>query len=212
MIGPDLEAALVFLGTRVKEPLTPDLHADRMRIYRRMAERALATGGDPDTLLAEALRGAPQALAWCPEELCEALLLRARLEAARGEDPQPTVVEVLNRLAPELAKGSHWRPQEVAAEAWLIRGEWEAARGLPLAPTLQEAQRHLEAALQGHPGSSSAFALGGLARLLEIKGDPGRKPLLVMLARERLKLSEALSPVGTQQAVLRRALQNLHGG
>lgn len=207
--GAALDAAMIFQGTRLKEPLSAPLQADRVAIYWLQAERSFQRGEDPLPALAEALKLASPGPFLARNLRAEVLNFKARLELARGEDPTATVEACLAHLEPALRERPSWAVTQAAAEAWFLRAEWEAAHRRDAAASLQKAQALIDATLQINPGSAAGFALSGLTLMLEGRVSPQKRPSLVMLARERLRLSESLSPVGRHQARLRQVLKGL---
>jgi serine/threonine-protein kinase len=204
--GPELAAARAYLETRVAVPLSPELKADRMLLLWRLAENEFRRGRDPGPLLAEALREPAATPFLSRDYLAELLLFKARTEAERGLDPRPSVTAALASVTPRLDQSPSWLLCETAARAWLLRGEWEAGHGQDPRESLARARDLSEQALHANPGSCSAYALNGLARVLELHHDPERSPLKVLLARERLRLAEGINRAGEDQARLRRAL------
>ena len=206
---PQLDAALVFLGTRVREPLSPGLQAERMAIYWQLAEQRLASGEDAELALAEALRdSASPALAGDPR-LAEVLNCKARMEADQGRDPRPTVERTLSLLAPALQGGPHWPQEDAAAEAWFIRAEWEQTHGLDPRASLQSASERVDLALRAFPADPRANALQGLLNLLEVKAAPAQRASRLPLARERLRLCLAEAVPGRLAQRLRHTLQDI---
>ena len=201
----ELNTALVFLGTRLKEPLSAGLKNLRMLLYWRLAEMNLDQGDDPGPALSEALKGASRApvLQW--DALGQVLNFKARTEASRGLDPAATVATTL-AFYPVQGRAS-WSSYEVAAEAWLIRAEWEQGHGLDASASLNQAATLSESALRANPTSASAYALNGLARMLELKITPGKGAILKMVARERLRRALELKAVGRLPVQLRQALR-----
>jgi hypothetical protein len=204
--APGLEQALVFLATRAREPLPVQLLAQRMLIHWRLAERSLQEGGDPFPHLAEALKGSGHTGFLPQDYLLKVLNCQARAQASRNQDPRPALREILDRFQPILEKEPTWFLKEGLAETWLIRAEWEAARHLDPSASLREARGLAESALQANVASASAYALMGLAWVQEMRWNPARRSLLLLLARDRLRLSAAVSPSGRLQARLRKAL------
>ncbi|HLO66256.1 MAG TPA: serine/threonine-protein kinase, partial [Holophaga sp.] len=161
-----LDGALLFLGTRLKEPLPPGLREARMCILWMEAQRVAQRGEDPGPVLAEAFKdlGPPPPTGW--DWGAEMLVFRGRVEAARGRDPRSALAEALDRLKPRLAFRSDWQAQETAGKAWLAQAEWEAPHGADPGASLAQALRCLDAALLVNPRSPSLRALGERARSL----------------------------------------------
>ena len=154
-----LMAALAFLGTRVKGPLTPGLDNARMLILWAQAEALIARKADPKACLAEALKAPAPAPALRREYLGQVFNCKAREEAARGIDPRPTLDLALARFQSRLKDRPGWSLLETVAEGWLIRGQWEGAHGLEAADSLRQCEALLDQALVIHPASRSAQAL-----------------------------------------------------
>ena len=190
----DLDAALVFLGTRLREPVPAGLRAARMGIYWRMAERRFELGEDPGPALAEAVKDLGEAPPGRRDWTAPLLNFKARVEA-------------LARLEPALAAQPSWRVLESAAEAWLIRAEWEAAHGVEPSPSITRATSLSENAAQACPAARSAQFLNGLSWAMAMKLTPGRAPMLHSLAEARLRSALALKPRGARLALLQSALR-----
>jgi serine/threonine-protein kinase len=203
---PDLAAALDFMGTWTREPLTPALRADRMLVFWQLAELDFSRGRDLGPNLTEALRSSGHTPFLERDYEWDVLNLKARTEAARGADPRPTVDAALEQFKPLLQQGSTWPLKEAAAEAWLIRAEWEAAHGLDPGRSIQNARSSAESARSQVPDSASAHALEGLTQVQEMLAFPRERARLLPLARESLRLALALAPRGRRQTLLQRAL------
>lgn len=206
---PQLDAALVFLGTRVLEPSAPGLQAERMAIYWQLAEQRLAHGEDAESALAEALKDSARPSLAGDVRLGDVLICKARMEAARGLDPRPTVERAQSLLAPLLQDGPCWPLADTAAEGWLLRAEWEQGHGLDPGASVQEATAQLERTLEAFPGDPRANALQGLLSLLEIQVFPDRKPACLSLAQARLRLCLSEAVPGRLAQRLQRSLQDL---
>ena len=187
---PALEGAATFLASRVKEPPTRALAAARMLIYWQLAERSQRLHQDPGPMLLEALRCSEVTSAFNRDYLGEVLNFKARLEAARGQDPRPTLDNNLGRLQPRTTGNAGWPPLETAAEAWFIKAEWETGKSLDASTSLDNLQRMADQALRICPGAPSSNLLKGLAYALEIKRTPSRKALLLPAARACLRTAE----------------------
>ena len=203
---PDLEAAMVFLGTRVREPLTAPLRADRMIVYWQAAERSFRRGADPEPALSEALKTSGHTPFLFRDYFWEVLNFKARAEATRGVDPRPALDPALDRLQTQLMKGAPWSLRATAAATWLIRAEWEASHGLDARASLENARNQAESARNQNPGDASAYALEGLTRALEVQTAPWKKRELLSQAQERLRLSLALGFGGGLQSRLKAVL------
>jgi len=204
-----LQDALVFLGSRLKEPLTPGLAQARMLVLGAAAQRER----EPGPALAEALRVPAAAPFLRREELGRLLDAKARAEAAQGLDPGPTLDQALAFLQARLQQGPDWCAQEALAEAWLIRGTWELDHGLAQAgASLRQAEACSDQAVRANPGSAYAQGLSGLVRLREIKAAPGQALLLRPVALARLRAARALHPDPLRQAWLQRSLRDAGGG
>lgn len=153
----ELDEAMIFQGTRLKEPLTRALRAGRMAILLLQAQAAFRRGEDPGPALNESLRIADPAPFLSRDLRRDALVLKARAEAARGLDPGPTLAEALARVPP--TDHPSWTAAQSACEAWLVRAEWEIARGLDAADSLRKARTFINSALQLNPGSVAGRAL-----------------------------------------------------
>jgi hypothetical protein len=140
------------------------------------------------------------------------LNFKARMEAARGADPRPTLDSAQEHLQPLLQQGSLWPLKEASAEGWLIRAGWESARGLDPVPSIHNALSLAESARSQVPGSAAAQALEGLAQVMAVKADPRERTRLLPLAREHLRQALALAPRGRNQDLLQRALSGLAEG
>ncbi|BDU72817.1 serine/threonine-protein kinase [Mesoterricola silvestris] len=153
----DLDEAMIFQGTRLKEPLTRALATDRMAVLWLQAQAAFQRGEEPGPALGEALRSPDPAPLLFLDLRREALILKARAEAARNLDPRPSLDEALARVP--LTDHPAWTASQSACEAWLVRAAWEAAHGQDAAASLRRARTHLNAALQLNPGSVRGRAL-----------------------------------------------------
>jgi len=207
----DLDAALVFLGTRLREPVPAGLRAARMEIYWRMAERRFEVGEDPGPALAEALKDLEQAPSGRRDYAVPLLNFKARTEAARGQDPRPTLEGALARLEPALAAQPSWLVLQAAAESWLIRADWEAAHGLAAEASVTRATSLAENAAQACPAARSAQVLNGVGWAMAMKLAPGRAPMLRSLAEARMRAALALKPRGATLARLQGALRDTPG-
>ena len=135
--APELAPALAFLAAQPRPGLAAPLRADRMVIHWLLAEWVYRRGGDPGPALRNALRDPGHTPFLDRDYLGKLLNLKARTEAARGQDPRPTLADALARLEPLLgpeAPRSLWTD---AAESWSLRARWEAAHGLDPRSSLQ---------------------------------------------------------------------------
>jgi serine/threonine-protein kinase len=164
--GPVLDTALIYLGTRLKEPVPPALLAQRRALYLAQATWNFNRSGDPGPALAEALKAPTPAALLRRDSLGEALTLKAKVDATRGVDPRPAVQAALAHFQPRLQRRPPWLVCEWAASALLAQAQWEGAHGLDPRASLEQAQGLVQAGLQENAGSSR-LALGGLIRLKE---------------------------------------------
>ena len=205
---PELTAALAFLESRSRQPLTPELRADRMLLHGRLAEHQADLGQDPWPELNAALRDAGHTPFLYRDFRGELLNVKARLEAARGVDPRPTLEAGPASFQGLQQAGSSWSLSETASEGWLIRASWEATHGQDPAISLRNAQAMADRALQGNSASAAAYALEGLVWAMEGKWVPVKRRILASMARERLQASIAHGPSARLQDGLRQALQD----
>jgi serine/threonine-protein kinase len=203
-----LAAAVDFLDTWGREPLTPALRADRMVIHWLLAEQAFTRRGDPGPHLAEALGTAGHTPFLLRDYYWNLLNLKARAELARGSDPRPTLDLANAGFQDPLQEGSNWSLKEAAAEAWLIRAEWEAGHGQDPGASLRNARLLAENLRHQVPGSAAAHALEGLAEVLECRAHPRDQAPLLARARVELRLALARDAHGPYQNRLKRALQD----
>ncbi|MDR3670099.1 MAG: serine/threonine-protein kinase [Holophaga sp.] len=138
--GADLDAAVQILAGMPGTPPGAGLRADRMLIYWQQAERTLRQGGDPGPALAEALRDPGHTPFLDQDYLGAVLNFKARVEAAQGRDPRPTLDQALASMDPLLGSGAPRSLCDTAAQSWTIRGRWEAAHGLD--PRLSQERAH----------------------------------------------------------------------
>ena len=162
-----LLASLAFLGTRVKAPLTPGLANARMLILWAQAESQMARKADPEPYLSDALKAPAFAPALRREYLGQVFNCKAREEAARGQDPRPSLDLALARFQPQLKDRPGWSLLETVAEGWLIRAHWERAHGLDASASLRQCATLADQALGLQPGSRPALALSREARRRE---------------------------------------------
>jgi eukaryotic-like serine/threonine-protein kinase len=205
---PELAAARAFIETRTREPFTTRLRADRMLVYWQTAEREFHRGGDPGPALTEALKTSGHTPFLFRDFLWEVLNFKARVDAARGMDPRPTLDTALNHLQP-LQQGVPWSLKETFASTWLIRAEWEAGHGLDPALSLRNARILAESARTQNPDSASCYALEGLALVQEMKAFPRVRAQLRPMAQARLEQALARSTLGPNQVQLKRELARL---
>jgi len=157
---PELDSALAFMAAWAREPLSAELRADRMLIHWLLAERDFRRGADPGPALAEALRDPGHTPFLGRDYLGEILNFKARVEAARGRDPRPTLDLAMARMEPLLGQGAPLSLCATAARSWLIRSRWEAAHGLDPGPSLQRSQALAARGQCRHP--RALLALPGL--------------------------------------------------
>jgi serine/threonine-protein kinase len=205
--GPEVDAALAFLATRVQEPASPELRADRMLVNWVAAETRFARGEDPGPALREALKDAGHTTFMHRDFLGDLLNFKARVEAAQGLDPRPTLEATQARLLPLLEHAPCWSLCETAAEAYVIRATWEAQHGQNAKASLRSAQWFAGRALQGNAASPAGYALEGLTWALERRAEPERRQLLTTMAQERLRTSLAQGSAGRLQDQLKRVIQ-----
>ncbi len=199
---PVLDEALRFYWTRTREPRGLDLRVDHMVLYWLQAEADSARGGDPGPALAEALKDPGRAVDRWRDYQGDLLNLKARLEAARGQDPRPTVEAVTARFAPPGPPPAGSRC-EIAAKALLIRAEWEMGNRIDAMDSIARAQALLKPALESQPPSAAAHALQGLSEVLEARSRPERRKILIARADENLHASLRLNPADRDLARLR---------
>lgn len=202
-----LDEAMIFQGTRLREPLSPALGADRMAVYALLAARSLERGEDPFPALGEALKIPGNPPAQIPDLRARVLAIEARALAARGKDPAPALDEALASLEHSPGSQFTWTAALTASELWLTRAAWtHASRGDAL-PGALKAESLAAGALQVNGASARALALSGLA--LALQGDllPATRVQLRKVARDRLRASLAQAPCEPLQARLRRALK-----
>jgi len=204
----ELEAAKLFLGNGLREPLSAALRADRMVVFWQIAEWDFKQGRDPGPALAEALKTSGHTPFLSRDYLWEVLNFKARVDAARGADPRPTLSQALEHLLPLLQQGAPWSLRETLAESWLIRAEWESGHGLDSGSSIRYARTLAETVRHQNPDSGSAYALEGLAVVLELKRSPDRRRELLPLAQEDLKRSLAAGPGGRLKALLESKLRD----
>jgi len=205
---PELAAARAFIETRTREPFTTRLRAERMLVHWQTAEREFRQGRDPGPALTEALKWSGHTPFLVRDFLWEVLNFKARVDAARGVDPRPTLDTALNHIQP-LQQGVPWSLKETFATTWLIRAEWEAGHGLDPALSLRNARILAESARIQNPGSGSGYALEGLALVQEMQAFPRKRPQLRPLAQERLEQALARGTRGPNQVLLKQALARL---
>ena len=205
--GPQLDAALAFLGTWCREPLPVAFRADRMLLHLRLAERSFLRGEDPQADLAEAMRDLGHTASFRYRDfLGDVLNFKARVEQKRGYDPRPTLAFALDQMQPLLERGASWTLCETVAESWQIRAAWEAGHGLDARPSLQHCRAMVDLALHIQGRSSSGHALAGLTELVEAQLHPGDPRAHLVKAKNELKLAQALGPRGRLVGLLGQAL------
>jgi serine/threonine-protein kinase len=183
---PPLDAAMVFLQTRAREPMGPDLRIIRMNLFFQLAEQLFEAHQDPDPALGEALKEVDESLP-VTFGLFSLLNLQARVEAARGHDPRAVLERNLASLEPLLAAGPRWPLCAMAAEAWLVRASWEQGRGLDCQPSLDRIRDLVGRILAANPDDPDGRALQGLARVVELRAHPENRAPLLAAARDDLR-------------------------
>ena len=198
---PALDEALRFYWTRTREPRGLDLRVDHMVLYWLQAEADAVRGEDPGPSLTEALKDMGHAVNRWRDYQGDLLDFKARFEAARGQDPRPTVETVVARFAPADPPRSG-SLCEIAAKAWLIRAEWEVRNRIDAQDSIRRAQALLKPALEARPDSARAHALQGLSHVLEARDRPGERAALIASALEHLRRSARLNPADRDLARL----------
>jgi hypothetical protein len=176
-----LDNAMVFLGTRLKEPLPPPLRMARMEVYWQSAERHRDKHQDFGPDLAEALRNLDPAPLRRHDYGARLLAFKARIDLEAGLDPTPALDALLARLK---RSGTDHVPLVAypdAAEAWRLRARWEQAAGRDPAPSLAQAKAFSEMAAQASPHSTRVQALSAAIRALGARplqpAAPGKPPV-----------------------------------
>jgi serine/threonine-protein kinase len=192
---PILREALGFMASQVAEPLPVDLRADRMQLHWLMAQADLAAGHDPAQELDRALAdlGHTRVLA-IRDYYGDVLNFKARLEAARGQDPRPTLAAVLTLPA---GPGAPWTQNLTVAEGWLLQAQWEAEHRLEARASLGRSRILVEQALAGNKLSSAAHTLKGLGEMLEWRLAGGPNGELLRDARGQFELARGLDAPGS---------------
>lgn len=183
---PELDPAMVCVGTRVREPFTPGLLAARMALYWQLAEQQLTLGQDASFALAEALRDGERPPPTRIALVGEVLDCKARMEAALGQDPRPTLERAVRLLEPRLLGGQCWPVNSTAAEVWMLQAEWEQGHGLEYRVSLAKASEQIEWSLRACPVDPRANALQGLGWVVQMRADPTCKPGFLPRAQVRL--------------------------
>jgi len=205
--GPELDAALGFLNTWGREPLSAELRADRMLIHFRLAEASFRLTGDPGPDLAEAMKDRGHTLYFRHRDyLGDLLNFRARVQLSQGRDPRPVLADALERMRPQLEQGTIWTSLETAAESWQLRAAWEARSGLDPGPSLQRCRALADQALQLNHRSGPGHALKGMAHVLEAGTRPENRPFHLAQARKQMLLAQVLEPRGRLTNMLRESL------
>jgi serine/threonine-protein kinase len=202
----DLETGFQFYWTRTREPRAVGLRVDHMMLYFLQARADAAHGRDPGPALTEALKDPGHAVGWPRDAYGDLFNFKARLEAARGQDPRATVASILQAFDPGTGGRDIHLSCEVSAEALLTQAEWEAKAGQAPGPSLQRAQALLQRGLQAEPGSAAAHALLGQAELLEAAAQPAQRAWLLARAREQLQSAQRLHPSEPQTLRLKLKL------
>ena len=199
---PVLDEALRFYWTQTREPRSLDLRVDHMVLYWLQAEAESLRGADPGPSLTEALKDMGHAVNRWRDYQGDLLNLKAQFEAARGQDPRPTVEAVVTRFAPA-GPPRDGSLCEITAKAWLIRAEWEVRNRIDALDSIRRAQTLLKPALDGRPGAARAHALQGLSDVLESRSRPDQRNALIASANEHLRWSARLNPADRDLARLR---------
>ncbi len=181
---PELDPAMVFLGTRVPEPLPPGLEAARMALYWQLAEQQLDQGKDASFAMAEALRDSERPELARNPLLGRVLNCKARQDSLQGRDPRPTLERALALLSPG---GPSWPMNDAVAENWLIRAEWEQGHGLDPQASLNQASGLLERSLRACPLDPQANALQGLFWAVQMRADPAKRTALLPMVQARMR-------------------------
>jgi len=202
---PELDQALQFYWARTREPRTVDLRTDHMVLYWLQAQADFARDRNPGPALAEAMKDLGHAAGRDRDFQGDLFNFKARVEAARGQDPRPTLDLVVARFQP-LAEQGIYSAGEIAGKAWLTRAEWEASHALEAGESLQRAQAMLAMALNSRPTSAAAHALQGLCHVLEARQRPERRGASLALARDHLRWCQRLNPGDPDLARLRSLL------
>ncbi len=203
--GPEVEAALAYADTRMKEDGRPRTRAQRMLLHLTQAQFAVRRGRDPWPPLVEALRTAESGPFFLKDHLTGALLLKASLEAGQGRDPRPTLEDGLERL--KQARNS-WRDRESEARLWLARADYERAQGLDDRPSLDAAEAAAGEALRAFPAAPGPSAVKALALLRRMEREPGRRQSLLPAARAFARAALR----GPQDPAIASRLGGLSGG
>lgn len=198
-----LDAGVHFYWTRTREPRTVDLRVDHMELYALQAERDFTHGEDPTPALMEALKDPGHAVQGHRDFYGDLLNLKARVEAAQGKDPRPTVEALLARFQPLAERQGQYDLYEIAAEAWLTRAHWERGHGIDPLTSLRQAQALLHRALQVKPTSAAAHALLGQTQVLEAQVQPENRSWLLQRAQEHQQLARNLCPMDRQHGRLK---------
>jgi len=207
--GPQLDAALAFLGTWGREPLPVQFRADRMLLHLRLAERSMRRNEDPRTDLDEAMHDLGHTCSFRYRDfLGDVLNFKARFEVKQGFDPRPTLADALDRMQPLLERGASWTLCETAAESWQILAAWEAGHGLDPRNSLQHCQAMVDLGLHIHGRSHSGHALKGLTEVLEAQLHPREGPALLAQAQNELHLAQTLGPGGRLATLLQQSLDS----
>jgi len=156
---PELDAADQALAALSREPLSAALRADRMLVRWLWARRAFRRGEDSGPALAEALRDPGHTPFLDRDYLGDILNFKARVEAAMGRDPRPTLDQARAWMDPLLGAGAPRSLCGTAAESWLIRSRWEAAHGLDPGPSRRRSQALAERAIN-RQSKALAWSLG----------------------------------------------------
>ncbi|WP_316414549.1 protein kinase domain-containing protein [Mesoterricola silvestris] len=202
---PVLREALAFLESRPQRREAPGPDGLRMAILWQIADWEFTHAGNPGPALGEALASRGPAPAFGRDYQAALLVLRARVDAARGQDPRPAVEAALRHLG----AADTWDLAQAAAEAWYLRAVWEAAHSVDPSASLGRVRALADRALGDWAGAPEAAALKGLAEDLERKAGPARGTLLASSAIPPQKPARASARGPGAGVHLERALPGL---
>jgi hypothetical protein len=162
---PGLRSALAYLAAQGRAPLAVELRAARMQLHWLLAQAEQAAGMDPWPELDRAIADLGHTHGLAIRDYYGAVLnFKARLEAARGQDPRSTLAAI---QAEPAGAGQSWTRNLTGAEAWLAQAQWEADHGLDAQASLHRGRTLVDLALADNDQSTSGYALKDLARMLE---------------------------------------------
>jgi tetratricopeptide (TPR) repeat protein len=154
-----LDAAIIFLGTRIREPLPPALRRARMLLLWQAAERHHDHGQDCGPDLAEALKDLEAPPLWRRDFAARVLAFKAQVEMEGGQDPNPTVEALLTRIKEQGTGRIPLIAYPEAAVAWWLRARWDQAGGRDPSSEFLQARSFSEVAAQANPRSGRALAV-----------------------------------------------------